>query len=171
MTDPADYPVKIIRSARRKRTISAELQNGTLIVRAPARMSAAELEPHIESLRKKLGRRARRGRAATSDAELETLARALNREYFGGKLAWQSIRYVSNQGKRYGSCTPSTGELRISDRLQAMPKWVLEYVLIHELAHLQEANHGPDFWALVNRYPKTERARGYLMGVGMESDE
>lgn len=171
MPDPAGIPVHIIRSAKRKRTISGELQNGTLVIRAPARLSDAELAPHIESLRKKLTRRAKRRRAPASDAELETLARGLNRQYFGGGLAWQSIRFVSNQRKRYGSCTPSTGEIRISDRLRDMPKWVLEYVLVHELAHLLEPNHSPAFWALVNRYPKAERARGYLMAVGMESDE
>jgi predicted metal-dependent hydrolase len=37
---------------------------------------------------------------------------------------------------------------------------------VHELAHLVHASHGPEFWALVNRYPKTERARGYLMALG-----
>jgi hypothetical protein len=168
--DPAGIPVHIIRSAKRKRTISGELQNGTLVIRAPARLSDAELAPHIESLRKKLTRRAKRRRAPASDTELDALAQKLNREYFGGGLAWQSIRYVSNQNKRYGSCTPSTGEIRISDRLQAMPKWVLEYIIVHELAHLQEANHGAAFWALVNRYPKTERAQGYLMAMGIEEE-
>ena len=39
---------------------------------------------------------------------------------------------------------------------------------MHELAHLIEANHGPRFWKVVNRYPRTERARGYLMAIGLE---
>ena len=98
------------------------------------------------------------------------MAERINRKYFDGALTWQSIRYVSNMQRRYGSCTPGKGTIRISDRLLNMPKWVLEYVLVHELAHLVEANHGKRFWALVNRYPRAERARGYLMAVGMESE-
>ena len=46
-----------------------------------------------------------------------------------------------------------------------MPSWVLDYVLVHELAHLRVPGHGPKFWALVDRYPRTERARGYLDGI------
>ena len=49
-----------------------------------------------------------------------------------------------------------------------MPAWVRDYVVMHELAHLLVAGHGPRFWELVNRYPLTERARGYLMAVGLE---
>lgn len=167
---PADWPVRVIRSPRRKRTVSAELQNGVLVVRAPAGMTDSELAPYIESLRKRLSKRKVRGRSPRSDDELTDLAKKLNKQFFKGDLAWQSIRYVSNMEKRYGSCTPSLGTIRISDRLAGMPKWVLEYVLVHELAHLLEANHGPKFWALVNRYPLAERARGYLMAVGLDSE-
>jgi predicted metal-dependent hydrolase len=42
---------------------------------------------------------------------------------------------------------------------------VLDYLLVHELAHLEVADHGPRFWELVDRYPLTERARGYLMAL------
>ena len=95
----------------------------------------------------------------------------MNRRYFGGKLTWQSIRYVTNQNKRFGSCTPSHGTIRISHRVSEMPAWVRDYVLVHELAHLVEPNHSRAFWDLVNRYPKTERARGYLIAIGMATDE
>jgi len=105
------------------------------------------------------------------DTLLQRRAQALNRRYFDGKLKWQSIRWVTNQHNRVGSCTPATGTIRISHRLNEMPAFVRDYVIMHELAHLKEANHSKKFWKLVNRYPKTERARGYLMAVGLEQAE
>jgi predicted metal-dependent hydrolase len=171
MPTPDDYPIQIIRSKRRKKSISGEIKNGTLIIRAPQRISDQELQPHIESLKKKLARSQKRRRAPQTDDALETIARQLNREHFGGELKWASIRYVTNQRTRYGSCTPATGEIRISDRLKEMPKWVLTYVVMHEISHLIEANHSKSFWDLVNRYSLSERARGYLMAVGMETDD
>lgn len=161
------WPIKIVRSKRRKKTVEARVENGTLVVRAPAAMKEAELKAIIEKLQKRLEKRA----APASDEGLEELAQQLNREYFEGKLHWESVRFVTNQTKRYGSCTPGLGTIRLSHRLAEMPVWVLKYVLVHELAHLVEGNHGPKFWALVNQYPLTERARGYLMGVGMEREE
>ena len=82
---------------------------------------------------------------------------------------WGSrYRSVDNQAWRWGSCTPSDGAVRISSRLAREPGWVLDYVIVHELAHLLVASHGQAFWALVNRYPRTERARGFLMARGLE---
>jgi hypothetical protein len=114
--------------------------------------------------------RKRKARLPQTDEMLEKRARELNREYFDGRLRWQSIRYVTNQNTRFGSCTPDDGTIRLSHRLSSMPAFVRDYVIIHELAHLEESNHGPRFWKLVNRYPLTERARGYLMAVGLEED-
>jgi hypothetical protein len=53
----------------------------------------------------------------------------------------------------------------MSRRLQELPSWVQDYVLVHELVHLLVPGHGPKFWALVARYPRAERARGFLDGV------
>jgi predicted metal-dependent hydrolase len=158
--------VKVIRSARRRKTISARMEGNVMVVRAPQHMPEKELNEAIETLKVRIERRHQARQL--SDADLERRARELNRRYFGGKLRWASIRWVTNQNKRFGSCTPGQGTIRISHRVGQMPQWVQDYVLIHELAHLVEANHGPRFWALVNRYPKTERARGYLMATGLE---
>jgi len=141
-----------------------------LVVRAPAAISNAELTPIIEKLKARVEKKQRR-RQFKSDASLEARARELNRRYFDGVLTWGSIRYVTNQDKRFGSCTPSQGTIRISHRVAGMPAWVRDYVIAHELAHLVESNHSRAFWDLVNRYPKTERARGYLIAIGMEADE
>lgn len=164
-----DWPVEIIRSARRRKTVSAQLQNGALVVRAPAAMSDAELQPIVAKLRARLQKRHRP--APPGDAALQKRAQELNETYFAGKLRWQSVRYVTNQNKRFGSCTPSQGTIRISHRVAALPGFVQDYVLLHELAHLVEANHGPRFWRLVNGYPLAERARGYLMALGLEEME
>ncbi|WP_420629544.1 M48 family metallopeptidase [Candidatus Leptofilum sp.] len=168
MSEQEAWPIKIIRSKKRKKTVSAELKNGELVVRAPARMSKKELNGIIEKLQKRLQNKM--GHTPKTDEDLEAIAQQLNETYFNGRLQWQSIRYVTNQNKRFGSCTPSLGTIRISHRLATMPDWVLKYVVVHELAHLEESNHGPNFWALVNQYPLTERARGYLMAIGLEED-
>ena len=167
-TQNVEWPVEVVRSRKRKKTVSGELKNGVLLVRAPARMSDKQLAPIIEKMQMRLRKKARS--APQSDAELESVAQQLNKTYFSDRLKWHSIRYVTNQNKRFGSCTPSTGTIRISHRMASMPDWVLKYVVVHELAHLEEANHGPNFWALVNQYPLTERARGYLMAIGLEED-
>ncbi len=98
-------------------------------------------------------------------------ARELSRRHFGRVLPISSVRYVTNQQKRFGSCTPSTGAIRISDRLSRVPDWVRDYVLVHELAHLIHADHSPEFWRLVYGYELAERARGFLMGMGFAENE
>lgn len=158
--------IKIIRSARRRKTIQARQRQGCIEILAPAAMTDAQLQPHIDTLLAKMRRR--EALSALNDEDLQQRARELNRRYFKGKLHWQWIRWVSNQNKRHGSCCSSTGTIRISNRLAKMPRFVLDYVLVHELAHLVEPNHGTNFWNLVYQYPKTERARGYLMAVGLE---
>lgn len=161
--------VKVTRSHRRTKTVSARQVGDTLEISAPAYLSDAELQPIIDKLAGRLERR-----AATNeldDARLAHIADGLNRRYFQGALRWRSLTWSARQEKRFGSCTPAVQTLRISTRLAAMPDFVLEYVILHELAHLVEPNHGPRFWKLVNRYPLTERARGYLMAVGLENPD
>jgi predicted metal-dependent hydrolase len=161
--------IKIIRSNRRRKTIQARQVENTIEILAPAHMSDKELEPHIENLLGRIERRRQTNKL--DDGALESRAAIFNKQYFRGRLKWHSIRWVANQNSRYGSCTPARGTIRISHRVAELPKFVRDYVLVHELAHLAEANHGKNFWALVNQYPKTERARGYLMALGMEDLE
>ncbi len=167
----SDPLLRVSRSDRRRSTVSARLiEDGAVLeVLAPAHMTDAELTPIIEKLKGRVLRHRDR-RETADDGALARRAAELNRQYFGGKLRWADIRYVTNQQHRFGSCTPATATIRISHRLATLPAWVRDYVIVHELAHLQEANHGPRFWKLVNRYAKTERARGYLICLGLEGE-
>lgn len=161
--------VRIERSAGRIKTISARQVGDMVVVRAPAGMSDAELAPIIERLTRRLERRAIK--RELDDGDLQQAAQRLNERYFGGKLSWTSIGWVTNQDARWGSCTPADRTIRLNHRLAEFPTWVRDYVIVHELAHLREANHGPAFWKLVNRYPKAERARGYLLALAGEERE
>ena len=165
------YPMKIriIRSKKRRKTIQAREVDGTLEVLAPANMSDKELEPHIVTLKGRIERHNQK--SVLDDETLEKRAHELSNKYFEGLLRWNSILWVTNQNKRHGSCTTGTGTIRISHRIAGMPRFVKDYIIVHELAHLVEPNHGNRFWEMVNRYPKTERARGYLMAVGLEDTE
>ncbi|MEX2552225.1 MAG: M48 family metallopeptidase [Actinomycetota bacterium] len=159
--------VEVRRSERRQRTVSARLKDGKLVVYLPARMSPAEEAEWVEKMAARFQARSLR-RQLNSDGDLQRRALELNREYFEGKLKWSSLTYVTNQNNRFGSCSPADATIRISAALATMPSFVRDYVIVHELAHLEEPNHSAAFWKLVNRYPLTERARGYLMGKGMD---
>ena len=166
------WQVQIVRSARRYKTLTARLVGEHSVeVRVPLGMSQAREREAVgrlvERLKARVARAERQG-----DGDLMARAQELNRRYFGGKLQITSVRYVSNQHSRFGSCTPSSAAIRLSDRLAKTPPWVRDYVLVHELAHLMEPNHSPSFWQLVHQYPRAERALGYLMALGMsENDE
>ncbi|HEY2174550.1 MAG TPA: M48 family metallopeptidase [Mycobacteriales bacterium] len=171
MSAPLDESVESIievrRSPRRRRTVSAYRDEGRTVVLIPARFSKAEERRWVADMIARLDARdgrARRGPRA-SDAALASRARSLSGELFGGRATPASVRWVDNMTTRWGSCTPADGTIRISSRVRAMPTWVLDYVLVHELAHLIAPGHDRRFWALVDRYPRTERARGYLEGV------
>jgi predicted metal-dependent hydrolase len=75
---------------------------------------------------------------------------------------------IRDQTSRWGSCS-STGALSFSWRLVMAPPFVLDYVAAHEVAHLREMNHGPRFWALVDRaVPRMEEAKNWLQIYGMD---
>ena len=160
----SEYPVEIVRSARRRKTVQAQVVDGRIRVLVPARLSAREIDEHVRELVARLDR----GRRPIGDADLEARAAVLARRYDLPRPA--SVRWVSNQRSRWGSCTPSSGEIRLSDRMREWPPFVVDYVLVHELAHLVEANHSPAFHALVARFPKAERATGFLLAQSYPTD-
>jgi hypothetical protein len=163
--------VRVERSARRVRTVSARMVGTIMVVRAPAQMTDAELAPMIATLRRRLEQKTSRRVPTADDAGLAARAAALSARYFAGKLRPSSIRWVTNQDSRWGSCTPATGTIRLSHALRGFPGWVVDSVIVHELVHLQVPGHGPAFWALANRYPLMERARGFLIAKSGRDDE
>ena len=155
-----DLPVDVIRSKRRKRTVQAYVADGRLRVMVPDGLSPDEEERLVAQMTERIARK-----LSSEGVDLEQRARALAREY--GLPAPSGIEWSDRQMRRWGSWS-SDGRIRISNRLASMPSWVLDWVLIHELAHLQEPNHGPGFRALVGRYELAERAMGYLMAKSEE---
>lgn len=112
------------------------------------------------------GRRDGAGRRpASADPELMRRAENLSQRYLGGRSRPSSVRWVSNQNQRWGSATPARGTIRLSDKLTGMPQWVVDYVLLHELAHLIVSSHSAAFWKLLSEYPHLERAKAFLNGV------
>ena len=148
--------VEVVRSRKRRKTIAGQMVGDVLRVTVPAWMSSAEEATATAQMVRRFERR-RSGAAVDLEARAELLARRHDLP----KPA--SIRWSERMQSRWGSCTPADGSVRISVRLAAFPTWVLDYVLVHELAHLAVPDHSPRFWALVDRYPLSERARGYLI--------
>ncbi|WP_344669769.1 M48 family metallopeptidase [Catenulispora yoronensis] len=154
--------IEVRRSNRRRRTVSAYRDGDKTVVLIPAQMTRAEEQQWVDKMLARLAGQERKRRP--DDGELARRARDLSLRYFHGRAQPASVRWVSNQQTRWGSCTPVDGTIRISDRVRGMPEYVLDYVLLHELAHLLVPSHGPQFWELLEVYPKTERARGFLEG-------
>ncbi|MEI7034559.1 M48 family metallopeptidase [Streptomyces pratensis] len=159
----ASSAVEVRRSTRRRRTVSAYREGDRTIVLIPARLSEAEERRWVGVMLDKLAVQDKK--RVLGDTELEERALRLSAQYFEGRARPVSVRWVTNQNTRWGSCTSAEGSIRLSHRLQGMPEYVVDYVLLHELAHLLVSGHGPKFWRLLEAYPRTERARGYLEGV------
>jgi predicted metal-dependent hydrolase len=160
--------VEVRRSSRRTRTVTAYRERDTIVVLIPQRMSKADEQTFVRDMVQKVLAREARASAPRGDEALASRAHELAATYLAPALGRMpepiAVSWVTNQQQRWGSCTPSTGLIRLSHRLQPMPVWVVDYVLLHELAHLVEPTHSERFWALVSRYPSAEKAKGYLEG-------
>jgi predicted metal-dependent hydrolase len=174
--------VEVRRSDRRKRMVSARREGDTVIVFIPGWMSESEERRWVDEMVARLERSEARRRSPTrtGDDALRRRSMELNRRHLDGRAVPTTVRWVPAMRTRWASCTPADGTIRISERLRDAPGWVVDYVLVHELAHLLEPGHDATFWAWVHRYPRTERAMGYLEGlsaaaglglVGTDGDE
>ena len=151
-------------SKRRKKTAGAHWEGDRIVVVVPVHLRGAERDQMVESLARRLARH--RPHLHASDGQLEQRAAALGRRYLDG-VTPSSIRWSTTQKKRWGSCTLETGEIRISERLRVAPDWVLDAVIVHELAHLIEPNHSPRFSELERRYPRRSDADAFLEGYSL----
>jgi predicted metal-dependent hydrolase len=156
----AGPPIEVVRSARRRRTVSAHRVGDRIVVSVPARISRAEEAKWVALMVERVLASERKLRP--SDAELMARARELSATYLGGRAAPSSVRWVDNMTSRWGSCTPVDGTIRLSRRLEGMPAYVVDYVLLHELAHLIVPGHGARFWKELAGFERLERATGYL---------
>ncbi len=154
--------VEVRRSKRRRRTVSAYRDGDRIVVLIPASLSRKEEAEWVETMVARIEKAERK--ALLTDDDLLDRAIQLSDDYLGGLADPETVRWVSNQKSRWGSCTPSDRSIRLSERLQTMPTWVVDYVLVHELAHLLEPGHDAKFWAWVDHYPQSEKAKGYLLG-------
>jgi predicted metal-dependent hydrolase len=158
-----EFIVEVVRSKRRRKTVQALHRGDVLRISIPANMSKAEEAHWVSVMTERMRKRAR-----ASSVDLMRRARELCASYELQRPV--SVRWADNQLARWGSCTPTDGTIRVSSRLAAFPRWVLDYVLVHELAHLSVFGHGAEFDAIVNRYPLAERARGFLMAIDLTTD-
>ena len=167
---PEAVPEVIVqRSARRTKTVSAHFSGDAVVLAVPQRATRAQSEHWSATLVPKVMARRRAAEASSAtratDTALEEMAERLSRAYLEGRAVPTSITWSTRQHTRWGSATPATGSIRISRRLAEAPEWVLETVVLHELAHLLEAHHNERFWSLARRHPRAHDAARFLDGV------
>lgn len=154
--------VEIRVSSRRRNTSHAHLEEGKVVVVVPSHLSAKDREEVAARLARRI--LAPPGRPITaSDEALMERALELGHRFLDGAKP-RSIRWVTNQTRRWGSCTPADGSIRLSSRLATMPEWVIDAVIVHELAHLVVPSHSHRFKQLCDRYPQIGMADAYLLG-------
>ena len=165
--DAEGTPVRVVRSARRKKTISGAWKQDTMVVSVPAGLTESAERMLVDDMVKKVKRKVDRGTGVDADAQLLARAHAMDAELFARRANPVSVRWVSNQNTRWGSASLASRRIRLSEKLRLMPQWVQDYVLAHELAHLVEPRdgHGPRFKAALDRYPRVHDAKIFLAGV------
>ncbi|MHB8334931.1 MAG: M48 metallopeptidase family protein [Acidimicrobiales bacterium] len=164
--------VEIRSSTRRTKTGSAHWSGSRIIVQIPARLRGRERTAFVDELVQRLV--THRPQNAAGDASLEERCRVLA-ELYTDAVVPNSVRWVSNQRARWASCSPATREIRVSSRLRQCPEWVIDAVLVHELAHLHEVDHSAAFYKIAERHPRQRDAtvflEGYALGLGLAVEE
>jgi predicted metal-dependent hydrolase len=166
--DPARLPVEVRRSPRRKRTVSADIRDGVIRVSIPGHFSASQERHWVARMVERMSAKYLAVPASDDDQPVPVLlqrAERLAEQYLGGRGVPSTIGWVTNQNSRWASATPARRTIRLSHKLQGMPEWVVDYVILHEMAHLIEPSHSAVFWNLLRAYPRTETAKAFLEGA------
>lgn len=167
---PANLPAyRVIRKERRRRSVTAYRQGGVIEIHIPAKMSRRqEIEVIPEMISIVLRREARERK---TDEQLMEIALQLLKEYLPEFAVTPASINWRNMNERWGSCTTVDRTIRISDRLVGSPSYVLNYIIYHELIHLEIAGHDDKFNNYLIRYTDQMRAEAFLEGfeVGCQS--
>lgn len=146
------------------KNINARLRDGTLFISAPPDLPPDQLDGHIQGLARRLIRRVR-ARQVNEEEDALTLARKVAAR-FPVPPQVEQVMFVTTQQARWGSYSSATRSIRLNAALRALPRWVLEAVVAHELAHVAHPDHSAAFWSLLRHVcPETERANAFLAGV------
>ena len=150
---------------KRVKNVNARLRGSTLYISAPPQMPSKRIEQMSMELGRKLLRR-ERARRVNNEEDALALALKVARRFERQPMVDKAL-FVTNQRSRWGSYSQKTRTIRLNAALRSMPRWVLEAVVAHELAHVIHPDHSPEFWELLHSvYPETERAMAFLEGVG-----
>ncbi len=150
-------------SQRRRKTVAAYWEGDRIVIVFPKSVPKRDRQAYVDELAAKLI--AGRAKSRPTDAELHKRAAHLSRTYLKNEAKPTSVVWSTRQQARWGSCTAAEGTIRISARLQGAPQYVIDAVLVHELAHLVHSDHSPEFYDLANRFPRQRDADLFLKGL------
>ena len=165
-TDNETIEIPIIRSKRK--TLGLEVKyDGTVNARVPMRAPREIIERFIREHEAWIIRKRQEwSRAGNNRDDMSGLppietkeGKAKIRQYIEGQVEYcakiMGVTYgrisMRNQKTRWGSCS-SNGNLNFNNRLLFVPKELVDYVVVHELAHRKEMNHSNAFWNVVEKY-------------------
>lgn len=162
-SSPEEPDIEVRVSARRRKTVAAYWEGERIVIVFPQRVPKRERQAYVDELAAKLI--AGRSKSRPTDAELHKRAVYLSRTYLRSAANPTSVQWSTRQRARWGSCTAAEGTIRVSARLQGAPQYVIDAVLVHELAHLVHSDHSPAFYDLANRFPRQRDADLFLKGL------
>ncbi|MBN2789825.1 MAG: M48 family metallopeptidase [Candidatus Delongbacteria bacterium] len=160
------YEIIVKRSKRRKKTLQASLRDNTVKILAPHHTSDGDIKAFLNKFLEKLELK-----EIILNNDDELLKRSLKlKKKFIPEAPDYSIEFQGTLLRTWGKCYTRQRKIVINPVLATYPKWVMDYVIIHEIAHLLVPNHGKDFRSLINRFKLKERAVGFLMAKGMKEE-